>query len=170
MRAFGTAQRCAGLELCVAMMVVVLSGCSSKSKKSQSSENATHNTVIWAAMAGDLDLLKKLDAEGQDLNAQLPQAFNWSPLIASVYHDHPAIIAYLISRKVQLDVMDAHGETALMWAMKMEDTNTVWLLLEAGADVAVTNQFGGSAFGYVDSSVHRETFKEWLTSHNHPSQ
>lgn len=151
-------------------MLVVLTGCNTESKDPQPSENTKHQTVMWAAMAGDLDLLKKLDAEGQDLNTQFPQAFNWSPLIASVYHDHPAVIAYLISRRVQLDVMDAHGETALMWAMKMEDTNTVWLLLEAGANVGVTNQFGGSAFGYVDSSLHRETFKEWLKAHNHPSQ
>jgi len=123
---------------------------------------------MWAAMAGDIALLKKLDAEGQDLNARDSRAFNWSPLIAAIYHDHPEVTLYLISRNVKLDVMDRNGETALMWAIKMEDTNTVWMLLEAGANVAVTNQRGANVFSYVDSSAHRETFMKWLTDNHRP--
>ncbi len=153
----------------VALAAMVLFGCMTESKRSSSQNNYKQRNVMWACMAGELDLLTELDAEGQDLNIQDPRAFNWSPLIAAIYHDHPDVIGYLISRNVQLDVMDRGGETALMWAMKLDDTNTVRLLLDKGARV-VTNGWGASAFSYVETSHHREILLQWLTDHQHPNQ
>ena len=58
------------------------------------------HAVMGAAMTGDLALLRKLDARGANLNCQDPQARNWSPLIAAIYHQQTTIVGYLLSRNV----------------------------------------------------------------------
>ena len=117
---------------------------------------------MWAAMVGDLKLLKDLEKEGQSINIQDPQAFKWSPLIAAIYHDNPNVVSYLISRGANLDLQDRQGETALMWAITTRDTNTVRLLLESGASVEITNISGINAQRYAEACEHREVLLDWL--------
>ncbi len=56
-----------------------------------------------------------------------------------------------------------------MMAIGMDDTNTVRLLLEKGADVTISGQ-AGDAFSYAnvisgDARIHRELFIEWLNQY-----
>ena len=57
--------------------------------------------------------------------------------------DLPALRT-LVSKKVNVNAPQADGTTALHWAAHYNDTETVKLLLRAGANPAVTNRFGAS--------------------------
>ena len=122
-------------------------------------------SVSWAAMSGELDLLKRLEAAGASIDTPDPHAFNWTPLIAAIYHQQTNVVQYLLTRKISLDSQDRNGWTALMWAIMEDDTNTVWLLLERGADPALTNKVGMTAFGVLGPSPHREVLSKWLNEH-----
>jgi hypothetical protein len=121
--------------------------------------------VSWAAMSGDLDLLKELEATGATLDTPDPRAFNWTPLIAAIYHGRTNVVQYLLTRKISLNSQDREGRTALMWAITASDTNTVWLLLEKGADPAIRDRAGVTALGYAETSPHRAVLSKWLNEH-----
>jgi len=135
------------------------------SKQARVVSPAKPTSIMWAAMAGDLDSLKTLEAQGQSLNFQDPHARYWTPLIAAIYHGQTNVIDYLVTRGVNLDLYGIDGDTALMEAMIFDDTNTVKLLLENGADVTVTNKWGFSAFTSAEASPHRTILLEWLNQH-----
>ena len=122
------------------------------------------NSISWAAMTGDLDLLKNLEARGTNLDIQDPHAFNWTPLMAAIFHGNTNIIQYLLTRNVNVNLQDREGRTALMWAITTEDTNTVRLLLEKGAVVTVKGR-SGDAFEAARASPYRATLIEWLNKY-----
>jgi Ankyrin repeats (3 copies) len=117
-----------------------------------------------AAMQGDLELLKKLDANGVSLDSPNVYAHGWTPLMAAIYMQQTNIIQYLLTQNLNLNIKDPMGRTALMWAITVDDTNTVRLLLEKGAALS------GDAFQYVNltngnARTHRELYLEWLTAY-----
>src|SRR5262245_22068673 len=57
--------------------------------------------------------------------------------------DAPAL-RQLVTKRVNVNAPQADGTTALHWAAHYNDTETVKLLLKAGANPAVTNRFGAS--------------------------
>ena len=106
----------------VASAALVL--CNSGCKKSDRSQ------VLVASMTDNVELLKKMDAKGADLNAQYPERYNWTPLMAAIYFGSTNSIRYLLDRDVDLTKRSRlNGETALMMAIGSDDTNTVVLLL-----------------------------------------
>jgi len=120
------------------------------------------NSISWAAMTGDLELLKQLEARGTNLDIQDPHAFNWTPLMAAIFHGNTNIIQYLLTRNVNVNLQDREGRTALMWAITTEDTNTVRLLLERGANIMIKDKTGGDAFVVAKGSPDRAALLEWL--------
>ena len=86
-------------------------------------------TPLTAAIKGDVAQLKAMDTAGADLNAQYPDRFNWTALMAAIYFQNPEIIQYLLDRNVDVRKRDGTGNTALMWAIQLDDTNTVSLLV-----------------------------------------
>ena len=141
----------------VALSVTILFvGCKAKVSAEQ--------RVLWAAGMDDLDLLKELEAEGKSLDCQDPLT-HWTPLITAIFHEQTNVIDYLVTRKINLNLYDSDGYTALMWAIDMGDTNTVRLLLERGADVNFTNALGQSAFACADARPNRTILIQWLNEH-----
>jgi len=125
--------------------------------------------IFGAAMSGNLDLLKEQEAMGGSLDAQHPRTFGWNPLMAAIYHQQTNIIQYLLTRNVKLNAQDTMGRTALMWAITVDDTNTVKSLLDKGADVTIYGN-AGDAFSYVNviegnARVHRDLYAEWLNEY-----
>jgi ankyrin repeat protein len=141
-----------GIALLLAVIAIIIF-CSQPS----ASEN-----ISAAAMQGNLDHLKKLEAKGVSLDAQNRHAFGWTPLMAAIYMQQTNIIQYLLTRNVNLDLRDSTGRTALMWAITTKDTNTVRLLLEKGADANIKDIGGVNAFGYAETSPYHALFLEWL--------
>jgi ankyrin repeat protein len=120
-------------------------------------------------MSGNLELLKEQEAKGGSVDAQFPRTFGWNPLTAAIYHQQTNIINYLLTRNVKLNAQDTMGRTALMWAITVDDTNTVKSLLEKGADVTIIGT-AGDAFSYANVMVgnaraNRELYVEWLNAY-----
>lgn len=124
-------------------------------------------SLSWAAMAGNLQLLKQWEAKGESLNAEDPHAFNWTPLMAAIFHQQTNIIHYLVSRGVNLNLQDRNGNTALIWAVMTGDTNTVRLLLEHGADVTIKDRGGADVFGYANGGSDSNIMLELLNRYSH---
>ncbi len=96
-------------------------------------------------------------------------AFGWTPLIAAIFEQQTNITTYLLTRNVNLNLQDTRGETALMLAISIDDTNTVKLLLDKGADVTITGK-SGDAFSYLkvddgNAGAHRELYLAWLNAY-----
>jgi ankyrin repeat protein len=93
-------------------------------------KKSDRDQVLIAAMTDNVQLLKQMDAKGADLNAQYPERFTWTPLITAIYFQNTNVIAYLLNRGVDVRKRDGRGETALMWAISLDDTNTATLLFQ----------------------------------------
>jgi ankyrin repeat protein len=93
-------------------------------------KKSDRDQVLIAAMTDNVQLLKEMDAKGADLNAQYPERFHWTPLIAAIYFQSTNVTAYLLNRGVDVRKRDSSGETALMMAITWGDTNTATLLFQ----------------------------------------
>lgn len=118
----------------------------------------THPSTVSAAEAGDLQLLQSLQQQGISLNYHDPRKFMWTPLMAAVYSGQSNVVAYLLKQSVDIEARDAHGKTALMWAVDVADTNfsIIQLLITAGAKTNVTNDLGQSVFDAVGAKPEKE--------------
>ena len=121
-------------------------------------QNEKTKTPLTAAINGDLKLLKQLDVQGVDLNAQYPDHFNWTPLIASIYFQNTNIVAYLLDRGVDVSKRDGTGQTALMMAIIWDDTNTGALLLKKAPQAIRQGEDWTNVFGMVQVT---ELRNEW---------
>ena len=74
-----------------------------------------------------------------------------SALIRAIRQGNKEIIRLLINRKAALNIQGAYwGETALIEAVRYCDLESVKLLVNAGADINIRDNFGRTAFDYVD--------------------
>src|SRR5262245_51382816 len=69
------------------------------------------------------------------------------PLIDAVKKGDAAAVSTLIARRVDVNVRELDGATALHWAVHRDDMKTVNLLLAAGADVKAATSYGVTPLG-----------------------
>lgn len=127
----------------------------------------TQQSTVSAAEAGDLQLLQSLQQQGMSLDYHDPRKFMWTPLMAAVYSGQSNVVAYLLQRGVDIEARDAHGNTALMWAVYVSDTNVtiVQMLLSAGAKTNVTNHLGQTLFDAIAAKPQKDHLLELISQH-----
>ena len=78
--------------------------------------------------------------------------------MAAVYAGQSNVVAYLLKQGVDTEARDAHGNTALMLAVDVADTDLsiIQMLVNAGAKVNATNDFGRTVFDAVAASPEKE--------------
>jgi len=78
--------------------------------------------------------------------------------MAAVYSGQSNVVAYLLKQGVDTEARDAHGNTALMLAVDVADTNLsiVQMLVNAGAKTNATNDFGRTVFDAVAAKPEKE--------------
>jgi len=125
----------------------------------------TQPSTVSAAEAGDLQLLQSLQQQGISLNYHDPRKFMWTPLMAAVYSGQSNVIAYLLKQDVDIEARDAHGKTALMWAVDVASTNfsIIQMLINAGAKTNATNDFGQTVFDAVGANPEKEHLLQILS-------
>jgi len=125
----------------------------------------TQPSTVSAALAGDLQLLQSLQQQGMSLNYHDPRMFMWTPLMAAVYCRQSNVVAYLVKQGVDLEARDAHGNTALMLAVDIADTDLsiVEMLINAGAKTNVTNDFGRTVFDAARTKPGKERLLQVLS-------
>lgn len=107
----------------------------------QTDDGAAAGTLTEAAASGDLERMSQLvvdgaDPAGQDLDTGL------SPLMMAVDREHVEAAQWLLSKHVPTDARDFDGQTALHYAVLVENPKLVALLLASGATPDVLDSQG----------------------------
>ncbi|GIL43221.1 hypothetical protein Vafri_1023 [Volvox africanus] len=106
-------------------------------------DGAIEETVHAAASAGDVDLLKKLVAEGANVD-EADEEGRTALHFAAGYGEIECV-KVLIEAKAKLDAVDTNQNTALHYAAGYGQAESVKLLLESGADRTAKNLDGKTA-------------------------
>lgn len=112
----------------------------------------------------DVNVAKILVEAGCDVNIG-------NPLVTAANYDNVELVKYLISVGADLNQKDSRGNTPLSKAIKGKNYSSyldkyneiVKVLVEAGADLTITNQYGRDAY-YLAKSVKNKEIIEYLES------
>ena len=96
------------------------------------------------AGSGDLDEVRRLVAQGHDVNyqecedvdgadASVVAQRGWTALMIAAMHGHLEVVRFLVGAGARLDTQTSSGDTALTLASRAERPQSVELLRELGA-------------------------------------
>jgi len=102
-------------------------------------EQKPAKTLHQAAEDGDLAEVKRLIAEGADVNAaDQEHTVKWTPLIAAASGGDVQVVKVLLENRAKVNATDSHGYTPLYYALWTDGNNSeeiVRALIASGADV-----------------------------------
>jgi ankyrin repeat protein len=121
------------------------------------------NQLLVACRDGGLDEVKKLIAQGADVNVK-ESDMGIAPLMnASWKADNADVIALLIRRGASVNAADSDGKTALMRAAAVGSVPNLTILLKHGARVEACDKDGETAL--FDAASHFEAARLLLKHH-----
>jgi ankyrin repeat protein len=100
--------------------------------------------LMAAAIAGKLDIVKKLRARGAVVNMS-----GWTPLIYAATGGHVEIVRYLLAEGADINAVAPNGNTALIMASREGQMSAAELLIDTGANVNVRNHQGETALEWA---------------------
>ncbi len=115
-------------------------------------DNSKNEALIRAATFGEYNAVKRLLDAGADVNAV--GQYGGTALMGAAGMGHDKIIELLLSKGAKIDQVDDRGMTALMKAAA-HTFSTIDLLMEKGADKAIKDKRGYSAYTYATSNSQR---------------
>jgi ankyrin repeat protein len=86
----------------------------------------------YAALNGDLELVKKLVKQGMDFDAK--DDIGRTPLSYAAQGGKTEIVAWLLKKGADVNTVSQDGKTPLLWAVSTGNLKTVEALLEKGAN------------------------------------
>lgn len=98
-------------------------------------------SLIQAARAGNLEVVKELIEAGEDINQAV---MGCTALHYAAFYNRKDIVEYLISMEAELNVKNSSGFTPLAWAVDRGYADIAWMLLEATADPAIGDSKGNT--------------------------
>ena len=112
--------------------------------------------LTLAAARGFDQVATVLLAHGADPNVR--DIYGWTPLMRAVEHERLAVVQVLLGLdRVNLDVQNENGHTALHHAALDGLTDIARMLVERGADVTLRDHAGRTAMALAIASGHRTT-------------
>lgn len=102
---------------------------------------ATAGPLHKAAKSGDMAEVKKLVAEGKNVNEKKPFSKK-TPLMYAVENNRLDIAKLLLTKGAEVNDADTLGDTALLKAAENTNVDILKILLKNGADVNATNSNG----------------------------
>jgi uncharacterized protein len=104
--------------------------------------------LMTCARSGNADAVRLLIEFGAGINAKEP-AQNQTALMWAAAERHPNVVGALIGAHADLKASTKQGFTAIHFAARVGDLESVKLLLAAGVDVNLQTQGGGASSGYT---------------------
>lgn len=108
--------------------------------------------LMLASLNGQTDIAMQLIAMDADINKP-----GWTPLHYASTNSHLAIMQALLDHYAYIDASSPNGSTPLMLAAMYGTPSAVKLLLEAGADPALKNNLGLTAFDFAQRASRTES-------------
>jgi ankyrin repeat protein len=113
------------------------------SRGAETSTTSKGETVIhFAALWGNLDMLKLFVDRGDGSFVHLPDKYGSTPLNHACHGGHHEVVKYLVALKVPINVQDTRGYTPLHTAVNKRHEDVSMYLLEQGADPNIPNCSG----------------------------
>jgi ankyrin repeat protein len=120
--------------------------------------------VLILAVNGYLaDMVKLLLAHGALVNAKAPKGE--TPLMCAV--GNVEIMELLIDNGANLDRTDDNGQTALMWAVRYDEYDSIRLLIDKGAALDMKDDAGMSIHDLAKQSRKPEALQQLIESSRH---
>ncbi|XP_063779984.1 transient receptor potential cation channel subfamily A member 1 isoform X2 [Pseudophryne corroboree] len=122
----------------------IVKACIGYGAKIDLKQNDNATALHFAATQGATEIVKFMVSTytGEKKIVDLPDGNNETPLHKSSLFDHVDLAEYLISMEANIDCVDNELRTPLLLATSCSAWRTVNLLLEKGADVKLTDNFG----------------------------
>ncbi|XP_075069745.1 transient receptor potential cation channel subfamily A member 1 isoform X2 [Mixophyes fleayi] len=122
----------------------IVKACIGYGAKIDLKQNDNATALHFAATQGATEIVKFMVSSytGEKTIVDLPDGNNETPLHKSSLFDHVDLAEYLISMGANIDSVDKELRTPLLLATSCSAWKTVNLLLEKGADVTLTDNFG----------------------------
>jgi uncharacterized protein len=98
--------------------------------------------LLRASAKGDLATVKKLIAEGADVNAA--DAGGRTPIIEAAWAGHVDVVKFLVEKSADVTIMDNAGYTALMRASEEGHLPVATYLIAKGANVNARGKVRGT--------------------------
>jgi ankyrin repeat protein len=103
--------------------------------------------LMLAALKGELKLCALLIKKGADVNKP-----GWAPLHYAATNGHVDVIRLLLEENAYIDAASPNGTTPLMMAARYGSEAALKELLQAGADPALKNDQGLTAFDFAEQA------------------
>jgi ankyrin repeat protein len=98
-------------------------------------QQAKKNKSLFEAVTkGDIEQVKKLIAQGADVNVAEGENA-WTPLLAAAKGAHSEVVKVLLANGANVNLAETYGYTALYYAIWNDDEEIVKALISGGADV-----------------------------------
>jgi len=128
---------------------------SAKSLQVEYRNAADESPLMLAAMAGMVEVCKRLIALDADVNKT-----GWTPLHYAATAGQAAVIRLLLENSAYIDAESPNKSTPLMMAAMYSDSETVRLLLDEGADPSLKNDKGMTALDFANAAGNEASARE----------
>lgn len=112
--------------------------------KVESRNSADESSLMLAALKGELALCQTIINRGGDVNKP-----GWAPLHYAATGENVEVVRLLLDENAYIDAASPNGTTPLMMAARYGTDASVKLLIEAGADPMLKNDFGLTALDFA---------------------
>jgi len=139
---------------------VALTACAEDSPPSDVDREAAPAALVRAAGAGDIEAVRRLLAEGADVDAR--DASGRTAVTAAAMREHVDVVAALVDAGADVDLQDTERNNPLLLAGENGNVALLREVLRADPDLGATNRFGGVALIPASDRGHVEMVRALL--------